>query len=1554
MSTAKEAMMKSRQTVMSRAGATEGGAGAQPHTPPPPEQHRHHFQRLAARHVVDVKGTNKCTARLRRRLKAVERSLAAFHWRLADAAERREAVGAADLSLLENLSAVEEHLDVARQELAQPRRLPLPQIVAGPSAGLPRIFDVAQELVARCDAEIDGESIEAAVAAYQSQTALTLRELWALPAMLRLAVLEHLGRVAASLRSDTPEAAAFSITNSIAAMRALGSVNWREFVERQSAVEAALRRDPLAIYPQMHPKSRECYRKAVEALAAHSHLDETQVALAAVELAAVGRGGQDAAARPAGGKQRQSQFGEGMKERHVGFFLVDRGRQALEQRIGFRPSLRERVARFAGGAPLPCYLGAIGAVWLALVALAVLIGLESGVVRLIGVAWSSLLAILWAAAASECAVRLVNCVATMLVEPRAIMRLDFSGGIPDDCRTLVAVPTMLTGAKAVRDMADKLEVRYLANRKDNLGFALVTDFPDADAETLPEDAALVELARVEIDRLNAKYGVDDSEPFFLLHRPRKWNAEEKCWMGEERKRGKLAGLNRLLRGDGSDFSVTVGALDFLTSVRYVITLDSDTLLPRDTARELVEAMAHPLNRPRIDRLARTVVEGHAIMQPRVTITIPEARQSIFAELFAGDAGVDPYTQQTSDVYQDVFGEGSFIGKGIYDVDAFRTVFRGRFPENRVLSHDLIEGCFARSGLINDVELFEGFPARLPAEMSRRHRWIRGDWQIAAWLARHVPTGSRMAANPLSPLSRWKIFDNLRRSLSPVFLLAFLLSAWIAAPAVAAAWLLMALAATLTPDLLAFLPSVFRKPHGNPLSMHLKGRSAELGKLLCREAFGWITLPYTVSCNLDAIVRALYRLHVSRRKLLEWTVSSEAERNCVQDCLGYYRLLWACPLAGLATTTWFAMVCPEALLWIWPLLLAWFVAPLIAWRISRPRTADAVPLSNHERANVRRWARRTWHFFDTYVNEENHWLPPDNVQLDDRWVVAPRTSPTNIGLGLLSDLAAHDLGYLSATGLLERTRRTLQTMLKLQTHRGHLYNWYDTQTLEPLGQRYVSTVDSGNLRGALLVMQAGLAELRDRPLVGPRFAEGFQDTLNVFSDIGAESASDGWPILARSASDAITIIDRLAATVAERDSTARNNEWIAALARHCTFAREELAALAFWLCNDGEKLQAEIWAAQSADVDEDVRLAADGLLAAIERLDRDCTLRQLPEAAKEVSRLAGQVAVMRNLGGELSALVARAERAAEYAREQLAAIDALIELCGDFTVMDFRFLYNGPRKLLAIGYNVGERRRDASCYDLLASECRLASFLAVSDGQLPADHWTALGRSVALHGGVPALMSWSGSMFEYLMPMLLMPSHATTLLDVSCRAAVGRHIEYAREQGLPWGVSESCFDLKNDDDDYSYRAFGVPGLRLERRTDRSQVVAPYASALATMVAPKAACENLLHLEDLGALSSYGFYDAMDYSAAAGSCQPAACRTVMAHHSGMTLVAFTNILLDAPMRRRLMDDPRLRAHDLLLQQRTPQAVQLVDWRKREGAARLLARLEEANAANDTAGA
>jgi hypothetical protein len=1584
------------------------------------DQHCQHALLLAGQHVV-APGTsgNPLRRRLERAARTLRTNQRVWNRKVCDMAARLgtdgvaksdtneaiagDALPPAAIALLENYHLVEEHIALAHQEGRLRHSSPLPQLAAGSAIGAPRIYHIASELIAHSDGQVDGELLSAVITAYQSRAALTLRELWAASAMLRLTVLEHLAKVAERLAGRPPASQAndharsqaaehVSIVTGIASLRNLGSIDWRGFVEEQSTVEAILRRDPLAIYPQMSPQSRNRYRMMVETLAIGSPLDESQVALAVVELANVGRVALDASARA--GTVR-----EGMKERHVGYFLVDKGRTALESRIGYRPNRMQSVTRAAASAPLACYMGAIAAVWFLAVAGVALLGWAIGAAEFLSANGAGALLLLWAGVASECAVRIVNSLCTMIVKPRAVMRLDFSEGIPDDCRTLVAVPTLLSSEQAIHDLVNLLEVRFLANRDPNLLFALVTDFPDAAAETLAGDAALLDLAQHEISRLNKRHSsrhapadrcgrsavaaadgtrgvpATDPGPFYLLHRPRKWNAQERKWMGEERKRGKLQALNQLLRGHDGEFSLKLGELDELLAVRYVITLDSDTQLPRDTARELIASMAHPLNRPRIDRQSRMVVEGHAILQPRVATTMPEARRSLYSHIFSGDAGTDPYTQQTSDVYQDVFGEGSFIGKGIYDVDAFETVLEGRFPDNRVLSHDLIEGCFARSGLIDDIELFEGFPSRLPADMSRRHRWIRGDWQIAAWLLPQAPTAKieegPAPKNPLSGLSRWKIADNLRRSTSPLALLAFIVAAWLLVPALAGWATALVFAAIFVPELMGLVPAIFLKPTDKPWSLHWADRAADVKKVLCREGIGWAMLPYTVHCNIDAIVRATYRMTVSRRKLLEWTTACEAERRCSVGCRSYYELIWACPVAGMAAIAWLAIVQPAALVTGGVLAAAWIAAPLVAWLISRPITSDAATIKDRERQNFRRWARRTWHFFDTFVNEKSNALPPDNVQFDEPWVVAPRTSPTNIGLGFLSDLSAHDLGYLPASRLIERTGKTLETLQKLERYRGHFYNWYDTKTLVPLGQRYVSAVDSGNLRGAFVVMQAAMEELRSRPLVSPRLCDGFQDSLGVLAEAcGAEP-----PVIAapkpgvRAAllfvDEVEAIADKLAVKKVD-DAIVR--EWQAALRRQCDTTRRELAGLAFWLDDTClRQLHAYIATLETSENEKhlrEIRPQAAALGEAFLQADscRDITsLRSLAEEAvarigmlcsllSNSQKLAVDSTAPADLTARLTQLAERATGTKTAIDEELRQIESLTQTFRQFCDMDYRFLYNKPRKLLAIGFNVSEHKLDTSCYDLLASECRLASFLAVSDGQLPTEHWSALGRTVAIHGGTPTLISWSGSMFEYLMPMLIMPSHRTSLLDTSCRRAVQRHISYATRLGLPWGISESCFHKRNDDNDYHYRAFGVPGLRLERRSDKSLVIAPYASCLASMVEPHAACDNLLQLEKFGALCSYGFYDAVDFTAEHGGTgeQPAHCRTVMSHHCGMSLVALANILLDSPkhgmpMRKRFMADAQVRAHDLLLQQRMPQTVRPVNWKKREAMSPLTTVLE-----------
>lgn len=1589
------------------------------------EQLRRHARTLAQWHQL---ASRPCRDRLLTRFKENARILEETHRLLRLASAEGHEISPAGIWLLDNYYLIQDQIRMARHHLPRKYSMELPQLSGGASDGLPRVYDLALELISHVDGQIDEENIHQFVDAYQEVTHLKLGELWAIPIMLRLALIENLRRVAlraARQQHDQQEGEAWServlkasrssfgefirtvdelvseepafnsafvarftqrlngrlpkdnvatqaltqylaergqtidglvnlnhqgqatdqlsIGNSISSLRALGALDWKEFVEGQSAVERILRQDPAGVYERMEFVSRDRYRHTIERLARRSSLTEEQVARIAVEHA------QNAAGTSAHSSPLSSRAEE-TKKCHVGYYLVGQGLRRLEASIGYRRSWRETLGRMAAWAPLSSYLGAILLVWLVAVGAAVAGAWRLGVLELAGPAVALLVLILFAGAAGQFAVSLVNWLCTMLVPPRPLIRLDFSTGIPREYRTLVAVPTMLTCEKSVHSLVNQLEVRYLANQDEQLLFALVTDFPDADQEVVPTDQHLLELARRGIQRLNERYCQSRRCSFYLFHRPRIWNSQEGVWMAAERKRGKLGALNRLLRTGASDaFGVVVGDLAQLAGVRYVITLDTDTHLPRDVGRELVGCMAHPLNWPRIDPETRRVIEGYGILQPRVATTIPDAQRTPFSRLFAGDAGIDPYTCQTSDVYQDVFAQGSFIGKGIYDVYAFEATLEGRFPDNRVLSHDLIEGCFVRSGLVNDVDLFEGYPSRLLADMSRRHRWIRGDWQIAAWLWPRTPTAHGREANPLSWLSKWKLFDNLRRSVTPVFLFGFLLVGWLLAPELAGYWTVLALLLVFGPSLIGCIPGFFRKPEDKPWRLHLKDQGASSLSAMTREAVSLSTLPYTVHCHLDAIARTLYRLYITRRRLLEWTTAGEAEARSEGNCRDHYEIMWACPVAGLAVEAMLAIVNPVALVFASPVLLPWMVGPWVAWRVSQPSHAGVVRVNAAEKKQFRRWARQTWHYFDTFVTEQEHWLAPDNAQERPHWVVAPRTSPTNIGMGLLADLAAYDLGYLPAAELLERVGRTLKAMRQLERYRGHFYNWYETRTLTPSEPRYVSSVDSGNLWGALTVLRAGLEELRGRPVVSPRLLGGFHDTLEVIeaqraSAVGVPRNDEFEAHLARiretcadtsrgGARQAGELLNRLHTMAVELTESVPKDEpvlreWVEALVRQASRAQRDLAEVAFWI-------HVPVLTLPHASVlPPDQQQVFENLCAEIDKVDTGGTLRDVLASAEHVMelvpKLVDSLPTPDDLSSQLVALGQAAERTVTTGREQLRQLAIAMELCQQFSVMDFRFLFDAKKKLLTIGFNVSEHGADASHYDLFASEARLASFLAISHGQLPQDHWFNLGRMVTLADGEPTLLSWSGSMFEYLMPMLLMPSYPASLLDASCRAAVRRQIRYARGQGVPWGISESCYNLTDASLAYRYRAFGVPGLGLERGLGSNLVIAPYASAMASMVAPREACINLEELERLGCLSPYGFYDAIDYTPqrCLPDDQPAPCRTVMAHHSGMTLLAFANVLLDGTMQRRFLRDPLCRAHDLLLQERVSQAVRPVD--------------------------
>ncbi|MCX7029317.1 MAG: cyclic beta 1-2 glucan synthetase, partial [Spirochaetes bacterium] len=1139
------------------------------------EQLQRHARTLAGQHRLDPKhGPNRLLAQL-----AENEQILVQTYDLVTAAEAQGLrVAPAGEWLLDNYYLIEQQIRMTRLHLPRTYSRELPRLVSGPIAGFPRVYDIALELISHVDGRVDAENLSGFVAAYQSVTPLTLGELWAIPIMLRLALIENLRRVAADIarrrrhqdlanrwadrllsaaekgpkdvlqvlaamaqvdpaftnafveefslrlrgqstalaivqswvehrlteqgltreqlqRADSQVQAAseVSIGNSMGSLRFLISMDWREFVETLSMVEQALRTDPAGVYGEMDFATRDRYRHRVEALARQTNLAETDVTRAVLQLAT------EAAHRD----------GTQARTAHVGFYLIDKGQPRLEDLVRVPWSLRGFARRTARRSPLAWYLGPV-LLLTAAAALVLVVLLPFGTDD-----WRFWLsAVLGMVAASQTALAVVNTLVNVLVPPLTLPRLDFSKAIPSDHRTMVVIPTLLTGSQAVAELLEGLEIRYLGNRDPNLWFALLTDFNDAPSATQPDDAVLLGMAREGITALNQKYEAEGRAVFFLFHRARFWNPQERLWMGYERKRGKLEQFNALLRrGPQEPFTEIIGDLAVLPSIKYVITLDTDTALPRDAARKLVGTMAHLLNRPRIDPRSLRVVEGYAILQPRTPISLLAAGRSRFARLSAGDAGIDPYTREVSDVYQDVFAEGSYVGKGIYDVDAFHQSTEGRFPENLILSHDLVESGFARSALVADVELYEDHPASFAVEMSRRHRWIRGDWQIAGWLLPRVPgPAGKLRPNTLSALARWKIFDNLRRSLVPPALLLLLVGGWTLAPEPTGVWTLFVLALLVGPVLCAALLELVRKPRGRPWVVHLDTAARSLGRQLAQTALALATLPYRAVISLDAILVSGVRMLFTLRGLLTWHTPGYAKRNAATTLADYLRETWVAPLCGAAGLAVLALRHPAELVFSGPVLLSWLLAPFVGWWISRPLVPAAPVLSEHQWTFLGALARRTWRYFEVLVNAEQHWLPPDNYQEAPEPIVASRTSPTNIGLALLANLAAHDFGYLSGGQLLERTENAITAMEELERYRGHFYNWYDTRSLEPLAPLYVSTVDSGNLVGHLLVLRAGLRGLADAPLIDRAVHDGLADLLRAILAAAEDSVSADMPAI----------------------------------------------------------------------------------------------------------------------------------------------------------------------------------------------------------------------------------------------------------------------------------------------------------------------------------------------------------------------------------------------------------------------------------------------------------
>jgi len=1558
------------------------------------KQMQQHGRTIAGAHKL---GSGRTSNQLLARMADNENVLFGVRKLLTKALRENHRTTPAEEWFLDNFYLIEEQIRTARRHLPKVYSRELPHLANGPSADLPRVYDIALEMISHGDGWVDSKTLSLFVASYQTVTVLTLGELWAIPIMLRLALIENIRRIAVRMstdrnnrniahnwankmteiarkdpknlfleiadmaRSDQPMVGAFvaeiahhlqgqgpalalpltwieqrlseygqtikalvhletqqqaadqvSMSNSIGSLRFLGAMDWREFVETMSVVDQILREDPRDVYFKMDFSTRDRYRHVVEKIAKKSLLSESEVARTAISLArkcSVKNDRYDCTA-------------------HVGFYLIDKGLPELEQLTKVRLSPIEKIMRLGRRIPLLLYIGAIIGLTLiftgSLLVKASADGLHGWPLAILG-----FLALL---STSHLAVALVNWLATLLVAPHPLPRMNFSKGIPPECRTLVVVPTMLLSAQNIPNLIEALEIRFLANRDDNLRFALLTDFRDAVEETLPDDEPLLQLAQKGIEGLNEKYKDSKGDMFFLFHRPRRWNPTELIWMGYERKRGKLADLNAFLRGktqgpSGDFFSLIVGDTTVLRNVKYVITLDTDTKLPRDAAWEFIGTMAHPLNRAQYDEEKKRVRKGYGILQPRVSVSLPDMSRSLYAAMYGSNSGIDPYTQTVSDIYQDIFREGSFIGKGIYDIDAFEAALNGQFPENQILSHDLIEGCYARSGLISDVQLYEEYPSCYNVDVSRRHRWIRGDWQIAQWIRSSVPApDGHTQKNPLSMLSQWKIFDNLRRSLIAAALTLLMLLGWTVLPT-AWFWTLSILGIILIPSLMISALNLFQKPRDVMLTQHLTSAMHTAGNHLMQAAFTLICLPYEAYFSFDAIVRTLWRILISHKRLLEWNPSDNLRRNRRNDMVNYFGAMWFAPVFASVTAITIFFSRPASLTVAGPLLFIWLISPMIAYLFSRPFAHHEAKLSSNQIIFLRKISRKTWSFFETFVGPDNNWLPPDNYQEQPVAVVAHRTSPTNMGLALLANLSACDFGYITMRQFIERTANTLRTMEAMDRYKGHFYNWYDTQSLEPLLPLYISSVDSGNLTGHLLILRSGLLALPDQKIAGTQMFTGLKDTLDVFADTAGKSSPVSLVGLKKDLASAITSnpntlmairlsLEQLATSanqivtdvnIPDSDPDSPLRWWAKAFADQCRADLDDLRFFAPWIFYPAlSDMINKLPNLNDIPTLRKVTGLEDELLSAIdEQMKTDIT----PDERIQF--------------GELRRLVADASRGAQT---MMAEIERLAKQCDAFTQIEYDFLFDKACNMLAIGYNVGDWRRDTSFYDLLAAEARFCTFVGIAQGKLPQESWFALGRLLTTTSGGPVLVSWSGSMFEYLMPLLVMPTYENSLLDQTYKAAVARQIEYGKKHAVPWGISESGYNAIDAHLTYQYRAFGVPGLGLKRGLAEDMVIAPYASALALMVAPEEACRNLEKLTAAGFEGRYGFYEAIDYtpSRLSRGQSNAVVPSFMAHHQGMTLLALGYLLLGRPMQKRFESEPLFQATILLLQERVPKAI------------------------------
>ncbi len=1382
------------------------------------------------------------------------------------------------LEFLESTRMMESVLASAKS--ATPTLLRLPHVcLASATSDIPRVMAVSEAYLAAAHGIWSAGSLTTYIEQVQQHDPLLLQEIAVLPVALKIAQLEFLLDRAddAFAAGPMPSIEDSPFSAPLHSLRRLNQFEWRTILEPLTPFDGILRQDPAGAFALMEDETRNAYHVRVSELARHADMGEVETAQAALELAQAASEAHDADPR------------RHLRHQHIGFYLFAEGLPRLHKKIGYHPPPLERLRGFIRRNNEDVYI--LGIFILSVVLIFALIA------ALIPhhVFWPVIGALLLALLpATQGAVDLVNSIVSALLHAEALPKLDYSKAIPNEAATLVVVPTLLLSEKQVRELFEELEARYLSNQDPNLHFGLLTDMPDSVAKPAAEDKhPLVLLAVQYINDLNAKYGQQRGGAFLLLHRYRIFNARQGVWMGWERKRGKLLDLNKLVLREFDNFPIKAGPVEVLDRIRYVITLDSDTQLPRSTASRMIGTLAHPLNQGIIDPELRIVTHGYGILQPRVGVSVDSASRSRLAAIYSGETGFDIYTRAVSDVYQDLFGEGIFTGKGIYEVGILHQVLDRRFPRNALLSHDLIEGAYVRAGLVTDVEVIDDYPSRYAAHARRKHRWVRGDWQISQWITSRVPDESgRLVSNPISTISRWKIFDNLRRSLVEPVTFLLLVCGWFFLPGSARYWTIAVLLLLLLPTLVQFAFNMGRALLKLSVGTAQDGIStlwASLGFALINLAF----LPHQMLLSIDAIVRSMARLLLSGKYLLEWETAAQAESGKSRSSLDLY--LQLSPLVSLLIAAGLFVVHRHNLLHTLvpavPVLIIWAIAPLLAfWLDSSPRKAEG-PLSSSDSLFLRQQALLIWRYFLDFGDARNHWLIPDNVEEKDTLQVR-KLSPTNLGMLFNARQAAYEFGFLTLPEFAEASLGTLHTYEKLEKVRGHIYNWYDIETLKAVPPYTVSAVDSGNLAASLYTLHTGALDLLKRPLLSPDSFAGLDQMLS------STGSHDG-----RSTTDVASRVRQLFEEPAPTGS-----DWVTLEAARRKAALERFIELYTpWFLPEFNPLfeLPKLIVRNSNDAEVPSLIDAASYAASISE-----RLREADSSLPADSPLHPLLAKLRNLLAEARVNLARL-------REELETVAAMAYHFAD--IMEYGFLFVESRQLLSIGYDGPTGEVHSACYDLLSSEARIASFLAVAKGDIPQRSWFRLDRSHVLVNGRAALLSWTGTMFEYMMPSLWMQTFPNTLISRSLESAVRiqrDHVKSLKRGNIPWGISESGYAKTDTLGRYGYQAWGIPALALKYGAEDGPVIAPYATFLALPLLRKDALANLRKMAALDWVGDYGFYEAADYI---NGRDPQLVRSWMAHHQGMSLLALLNLLRDNIVQHWFHANPRVRAAELLLHEK-----------------------------------